>query len=410
MITINGDRLLDDLRTLAKFGAFKTGVDRVAFSREDLEARRWLIDRMRQAGLDASLDRVGNILGRDPRASQSILVGSHTDTVPKGGWLDGALGVIYALEIARASIETGTKPAVGVDAISFQDEEGTYLSCFGCRTFCGDIDADEVEAARSKEGVMLTHALAGFAGEAALHRFDPKRQIGYLEAHIEQGPRLEGAGRRIAVVTGLVGIRRFRIRAAGRADHAGTTPMNMRQDAGATLIKFAGWVAGELPRHGGPETVWNIGSMSFLPGAANVVPSQAELVLEFRDTSADVLDLLEKLVLSYLKEPLAGGVTLSAEPISRIPPAQMSPKLGSAMADAAQACGETCMFIPSGAGHDAMFMARVTPSAMLFIPSIGGRSHDISENTSDADIVIGCKVLAGTVARLQNDPSAFGGG
>lgn len=407
MITINGDRLLADLRMLAQFGAFKTGVDRIAFSPEDLKARRWLTDRLRQAGLDASLDQTGNVLGRDPRASQSVLIGSHTDTVPKGGWLDGALGVIYALEIARASIESGARPAVGVDVISFQDEEGTYLSCFGCRAFCGGITTDEVQAARSKEGIALVQALAGFAGEAAPHRFDPKRHIGYLEAHIEQGPRLEAAGRRIAVVTGLVGIRRFRIRAAGRADHAGTTPMNMRQDAGAALVRFAGWVADEFPRHGGPETVWNIGSMSFLPGAANVVPSQAELVLEFRDTNADVLDQLETLVLSNVKEYQSGGVTLSAEPISRIPPAQMSASLGNAMAEAAQSFGETCMFIPSGAGHDAMFMARVAPSAMMFVPSVGGRSHDISENTSDADIVFGCKVLAEAVVRLQNNPGAF---
>lgn len=403
MIFINGDRLLADLRELARFGAFQTGVDRTAFSALDIEARRWLVGKLRQAGLDALMDRVGNVLGRDPKAKKCILIGSHTDTVPKGGWLDGALGVIYALEIARAALQTDPASAVGIDVVSFQDEEGTYLSCFGSRTFCGDVTATEVEAARSKDGTSLIKALEPLANESTPHRIDRNRHLGYLEAHIEQGPRLEAAGRRIAVVTGLVGIRRFRIRAFGRADHAGTTPMSMRQDAGAALIRFAGWVADEFPRYAGPETVWNVGSIAFLPGAANVVPSQGELVLEFRDMKSSVLDLLEKLVLAWIQESEAGGIGMKAEPVSQIAPAEMTKSLGAAIAEAAASFGEDAMFIPSGAGHDAMFLARIIPAAMMFVPSIGGRSHDISENTSDSDIVFGCKILAEAVSRLQKN-------
>lgn len=407
MISINGDRLISDLRELARIGAFQTGVDRVAFSAADIQARRWLVAKLRQTGLDASMDRAGNVLGCDPETSKSILIGSHTDTVPKGGWLDGALGVIYALEIARAALEANQASTVGIDVVSFQDEEGTYLSCLGSRTFCGDIAAIEIEAARSKDGTPLTKALEAVASEAPHHRIDRNRHLCYLEAHIEQGPRLEASGRRIAVVTALVGIRRFRIRAFGRADHAGTTPMAMRMDAGAALIRFAGWVAGEFPRHAGPETVWNIGSIAFLPGAANVVPREAELVLEFRDIKSDVLDLLERLVLFRVHESQDGAISMEAQPVSRILPAEMTKSLGAVIAEAASSFGEAAMFIPSGAGHDAMFLARAIPAAMMFVPSIGGRSHDISENTSDADIVLGCKVLAAAVSRVQKNPEAF---
>jgi N-carbamoyl-L-amino-acid hydrolase len=408
MASINGDRLLADLRELARIGAYQTGVDRIAFSAQDIEARRWLVGKLKQAGFDASMDRAGNVLGRDAGAPKAILIGSHTDTVPKGGWLDGALGVIYALEIARSAREAKSTSEIGVDVMSFQDEEGSYLSCFGSRIFCDGVANSEIESAQAKDGTPLVKALEALATEAPHHRLDPNRHLCYLEAHIEQGPRLEAASQRIAVVTGLVGIRRFRIRAFGRADHAGTTPMNMRRDAGAALVAFAGWVASEFPRHAGPETVWNIGSMTFLPGAANVVPDQAELVLEFRDTKTAVLDLLEAKVLARVEDSAAASARLEAHPLSRILPADMSSSLGAVIALAAAGFGEKAMFIPSGAGHDAMFVARSIPAAMLFVPSIGGRSHHISENTSDADIVLGCKVLAEAVSRLQANPSAIG--
>ena len=239
MMRINGKRLLADLRELASIGAFKTGVDRIALSAKDIEARRWLVGKLAAAGLKASMDRVGNVLGRDPNAKKAILVGSHTDTVPKGGWLDGALGVCYALEIARSAIEANAPHATGIDAISFEDEEGTYLPFLGSRSFFGELDDHEITAAKSKDGASLAPALATIAAEPPPHRFDAGRYVGYLEAHIEQGPRMEAGGNRIAVVTGLVGIKRFRVLSHGSANHAGTTPMAMRKDAGAALIALA---------------------------------------------------------------------------------------------------------------------------------------------------------------------------
>ena len=221
MIEIDPQRLMADLRKLATFGAVGTGVYRPAFSEADIAARRWLEARMREAGLEAEIDRYGNVYGRSPAASKAVLIGSHTDSVPKGGWLDGALGVIYGLEIARASLERASGAAV--DVISFQDEEGRYMPLLGAKSFCGMLRDDDPALA----------AIGASRFSTAPARLDPARHRAYLEAHIEQGPKLEAARRRIGVVTGIVGIRRVRVTAHGQADHAGTTPMAMRKDAAA---------------------------------------------------------------------------------------------------------------------------------------------------------------------------------
>ena len=401
MARINGDRLMADLRELAGIGAYRTGVDRIALSAQDIEARRWLVTKLRRAGLDASMDRIGNVLGRDPAAGRAILIGSHTDTVPRGGWLDGALGVGYALEIARSAIEADERFPTGIDVVSFEDEEGTYLPFLGSRSFFADLDQADIAAAKSSAGASLATALSSIAHEPPPHRFDGHRQVCYLEAHIEQGPRMEAAGQRIGVVPALVGIRRFRIRSHGAANHAGTTPMAMRRDAGAALIDFAAAVNAEFRRIADSDTVWNIGNMIFRPGAPNVVPGEAEMLLEFRDIKAEVMDRLEAHLLALVAAANRNAVGIDVEAIARIPPTAMAENLGAAIAAAATARGETPVHLPSGAGHDAMVAARFMPAAMMFIPSIGGISHDVRENTSDADIVFGCEVLADAVAQLR---------
>ena len=401
-LPIDGKRLIADLRELATIGQFQTGVDRIAFSKQDIEARRWLMQKLTAAGLEASIDRVGNVFGRYPGVVKSILVGSHTDTVPKGGWLDGALGVIYALEIARAARESGGTSPVGVDVVSFQDEEGTYLPLLGSRSFCSEVSEADIAAAKSKDGSPLNTAMAPLGGEQAPILWDNKRHLCFLEAHIEQGPRLEAAGRRIGVVTGIVGIRRFQIRAEGRADHAGTTPMAMRQDAGMALMRLAIAISELLAKSGTPETVWNIGNFVLRPGSANVVPGEAEMTLEFRDTDPGVLDRLENAIVALV----AKHKSVEARATARIPPTMMSQAMGDALAAAAADHGDEVVFMPSGAGHDAMLLGRFMPAAMMFIPSIGGRSHHVSENTSDADIIFGCEVMGAAVARLRQQPPA----
>jgi N-carbamoyl-L-amino-acid hydrolase len=403
MTRIDGRRLIGDLRRLAGFGKAGTGVDRVSFSAADIESRLWLREQLREAGLDAAIDAVGNVRGVTAQARRAVVIGSHTDTVPMGGWLDGAMGVLYGLEIARSRREAGRQSKLGVDVVSFMDEEGTYLPCLGSRSFCGDLAQGEIDKPKSQSGEPLAQALAraGYGGSA--WRLDAARHIAYLEAHIEQGPRLEAARKRIGVVTGIVGIRRFRIVAKGQADHAGTTPMSMRRDAVRPLIAFAHRVHGELPAVAGPDTVWNIGVMTVRPGAANVVPSEAQLVVEFRDTSADMLDRIEAELLGWVKTLDAQGpVRLEAQPIARIAPTLMAEELEGLIEAGAAEYGAAAMRMPSGAGHDAMVLGRYLPSAMLFIPSIGGRSHDVAEDTAEEDIVLGCEVLAAVVERLEN--------
>ncbi len=228
MITIDPDRLMGDLRTLAQFGKLGTGVDRTAFSEADMEARRWLLRRMEEAGLAVRIDGVGNVVGRGTGGGPAVLIGSHTDSVPKGGWLDGSMGVIYGLEIARAASESGNG-AIIVDVISFEDEEGAYKGLLGSASFCGEIGAEEIAGTRNIEGKSLTDALQAHGlDDVAPERLEKGRYAAYLEAHIEQGPRLEAQAKRIGIVTGIVGIRRFHIVFDGQADHAGTTPMDLR--------------------------------------------------------------------------------------------------------------------------------------------------------------------------------------
>jgi N-carbamoyl-L-amino-acid hydrolase len=400
MLRINGERLIADLRTLSSFGKYQTGVDRVALSEEDIGARRWLCGKLKEIALDAHMDRYGNVVGTDPKVQKSILIGSHSDTVPRGGWLDGALGVIYGLEIAGAWRESGNTAPVGIDVVSFSDEEGTYLPCFGARSFCGILDEADIATAKSKSGGLLTDALATIGNEGPLLHLDRQRHIAYLEAHIEQGPRLETSGTKVGVVTSIVGIRRFRVTAFGQADHAGTTPISMRKDAAAALFKLAVKIENEFPKLGGPDTVWNIGTFSLRPGAANVVPSQAEMTLEFRDTETTTLDRLEQTFMNWVVGISTGPVKLEAVPTARIVPAAMSPQLGAALTQAASENGDKPLSMPSGAGHDAMFLTAQIPSAMMFIPSIGGRSHDITENTADSDIIFCCQVMADATEKL----------
>jgi N-carbamoyl-L-amino-acid hydrolase len=400
MIRIDRRRLLADMRKLAEFGKVGTGVNRPAFSAADMAAREWLGDRMTDAGLDAQIDGVGNVFGRSRGPGPAILIGSHSDSVPRGGWLDGAMGVIYGLEIARAASEASGGPSI--DVIAFEEEEGAYLPLLGSLSFCGDLKDGDIDAARNTSGELLSEAIAeaGLANRPAA-RFEDGRYRAYLEAHIEQGPRLEAENLKIGVVTAIVGIRRFRVAFGGRADHAGTTPMAMRHDAGRVAIRVAGEMIDRFERDAGPDTVWNIGKMTFAPGAANVVPSTAEFLFEFRDTDAAFMEILEGRLQEIVQRANgAEPVAVSLEKTAEIPPTPMDPALGEIIEAAGRDAGAASMRMPSGGGHDAMVLARHMPTAMLFVPSIGGRSHDIEEDTDEDDIVLGCEVLADVVNRL----------
>ncbi len=396
MIEVDEDQVLADLRTLAGFGKLGTGVNRLFLTEQDMAARAWLVSRMAEAGLDATIDGVGNVYGRSREARRTVVIGSHTDTVPEGGWLDGAMGVIFGLGVARAWQKQNPGSDRGIDVLSFADEEGTFLACLGSRSFCGLVTDTEIEPARNSSGTRLVDRLieVGLAGKPRAV-YDPARHRAYLEAHIEQGPRLAADGLQIGAVTGIVGVRRYRITFVGQADHAGTTPMAMRKDASSALFKFAIGVEELFKRVGSAQSVWNFGIVTVRPGGANVVPAEAELVAEFRDLSPEILGRMEAEFQAAVAA--ANGrfnVGVSAKLIGTIDPAAMDERLVDIVEKAAAGAGASRMRMPSGAGHDAMILARRMPAGMLFVPSIGGRSHDIAEDTSEADIRRGLRVFA----------------
>ncbi len=411
--SIDPNRLLSDLRHLRSIGAQGIGVVRPAFSAKDMEARRWLKSRYEEAGLEATIDGVGNVLGRSRQKGKALLIGSHSDTQPTGGWLDGALGVVYALEVARALAADGETRALAVDTVSFQDEESRFVGCLGSRSLTGTLPADIERDAVDNGGVKLADAVraAGLADAPRL-RLEAGRYAGFVEAHIEQGPDLEDTGRKIGVVSGIVGLRGIRFTFRGQQNHAGTTMMARRKDAATALYELAHRINQEFPKVAGPRTVWTMGRLRVEPNATSIVPGYADLDLQFRDASEAPLEAFEKVVARLVAEMNArdngSGATIEATPArTPIPPTLMDPGLQDHIARAAErhAPGKW-QHMPSGAFHDAGFMSAALPSAMLFIPSIGGISHDFAENSRDEDIVLGCQVLADAAASILAEANA----
>ena len=398
MPSINPERLLSDLRTLRGIGAEGRGVVRPAFSATDMEARRWLAQRFTEAGLESGIDGVGNVFGRSRHPGKALLIGSHSDTQPTGGWLDGALGVIYALEVARALSEDDATRHLPLDAVSFQDEESRFLGCLGSRSLIDDLSAEQEGAAVDRDGVRLADALAA-AGlrDTPRLRLDPARYAGFVEAHIEQGPHLEDAGRKIGVVSEIVGLRATRFTLRGQQNHAGTTMMTRRRDAATALFELAHRINQEFPKVAAERSVWTMGRVRIEPNATSIVPGYAELDLQYRDASDAPLDAFEAVVARLVAEINSrNGVLIEAVPgRTPISPTRMDPGLESHIAAAAERhAPDKWQRMPSGAFHDAGIISARIPSAMLFIPSIGGISHDFAEDSRDEDIVLGCQVLA----------------
>jgi N-carbamoyl-L-amino-acid hydrolase len=398
MPQINGARLLADLRRLAKFGAYKSGVHRPTFSPQDIDARRWLVERFAEAGLEASIDGIGNVFGRSRAKGPNLLLGSHTESQNHAGWLDGALGVMYGLEVARAFSEDPRTAASAIDVASWADEEGHFGSFLGSRSFIGDVRDEEIDKARdNNNGTPLRDALANAGlSERKRETITPSDYIGYLEAHIEQGDTLDEAGLRLGVVTGIVGIRQYRIVFVGEANHAGTTRMAQRKDAAVALVKLAAAIAERFPQISGPRSVWTTGAIHVEPGQPSIVPGRAEMMFQVRDIEPAQLQRFEDTLLALVAEAnSAGPCTVTMETVWTVSPVLMSQAFQDALSRAAQKHAPGGFIsMPSGAGHDAQILARKLPAGMLFVPSIKGVSHHWTEDTSEADIVLGCQALA----------------
>jgi N-carbamoyl-L-amino-acid hydrolase len=402
MPTIDPKRLLGDLYKLRTFGTYKTGVHRPSLSPDDVASRQWLADRMAEAGLDARIDGIGNVLGLTRATGRKVLSGSHSESQNQAGWLDGALGVIYALEASRAIAESGG--GGGVDVIAFFDEEGHFGSYLGSRSLIGDVGEAEIDKARDRtHGKPLREALAdaGYAGRPRL-QIDPARYAGFFEAHIEQGGSLEDAKLRIGVVTAIVGLWDYRIKVTGEQNHAGTTTMKQRRDAGMTLIRLVAAIDRTFGEIAGPRSVWTCGRMEFEPGAPSIVPGEARAMFQFRDADPEVLQRLEAALLALIADFNNNGrCTIEVDVIRQSTPARMHEDFQRALdVAAARHAPGLAVRMPSGAGHDAQHIARVLPAAMMFVPSIGGISHHWSENTSDEDIVLGARVFTDAIASV----------
>ena len=391
MPRIDTPRFLADLQELRQIGAYKTGVHRPTYSVDDMQSRRWLMDRLAECGLQPSIDGIGNVYGRHPGAGPHLLVGSHIETQNQAGWLDGALGVVAGVALARAGLS--------VDVCAFADEEGHFEGGFlGSRSIVGELTDEEIDRSRARaDGQPLRDALAavGLNGKPRM-QLEPGRHKGFFEMHIEQGTQLESAGLRLGVVSGIVAIWQWRLHVTGQQDHAGGTTMAERRDAGLTAVRLLAAIDAEFPRVCGPRSTWTCGRMSLDPGAPSIIPGSAEVLFQFRDVEIPVLERMEATLRALVNDSnRREKCTTTLMQLSRATPAICDPAMMAALDAAAQqhAAG-LWRRMPSGAGHDAQYLAKRLPAAMLFVPSIGGISHHWAEDTKQDDLALGCQVLA----------------
>src|SRR4051794_929377 len=281
---VDGARVLGDLNALRGIGAYKTGVHKPTFSEPHMRSLQWLAQRLPEAALTAEIDGIGNVLGTSTKPGRKLLAGSHLESQNYAGWLDGPLGVVYALEAARV---INPDPTVNgaVEVASWCDEEGHFGFFLGSRSYVSGVTEADINAARDRSsGRTMRDALRelGLAGRGRA-RAEPGRHIGYIEAHIEQGRTLESGDLRIRVVTSIVGIWQYRITFSGEQNHAGTTRMDVRKDAGLALARFCVDIDDRFPGLCGPRTVWTTGRITLDPGAPSIIPGGAEMLFQMRD-------------------------------------------------------------------------------------------------------------------------------
>jgi N-carbamoyl-L-amino-acid hydrolase len=402
----DGARVLADLHALRSIGAFKTGVHKPTFSEPHMRSLEWLAQRLAEAGLTVAIDGIGNVLGTATRPGPKLLAGSHLESQNFAGWLDGPLGVVYALEAARI-INPDPNANGAVEVAAWCDEEGHFGSFLGSRSYVGAVTDDEIDAARDRSsGRTMRDALreVGLAGRAR-ETAERGRHIGYIEAHIEQGQMLESGDLKIGVVTSIVGIWQYLITFSGEQNHAGTTRMDVRKDAGLALARFCVAIDDRFPKLSGPRTVWTTGRITLDPGAPSIIPGRAEMLFQIRDDDPGVIDRLEDLLRSMAADVSAQGRgNVAVERLRTGAPAMMDATFQQTIeAASADSAGGRSVRMPSGAGHDAQVLATIMPAGMLFVPSIGGISHHWSENTGDAEIVTGAQVFVETCRRLLTE-------
>lgn len=404
-LQVNQDRLEHSIFDLAQFGIDEKGeTHRVAFSDADLAARTWMVAQMEDAGLDVHVDFAGNILGRRPGADSDLKpigFGSHIDAVPNGGNYDGCVGSMAALEVMRILQENNIETRHPLEMIIFSNEEGGVM---GSRALVGELRPEALRVINST-GYSMGEGIQRLGGDTTRLQ-EVIRPTGsmkaFLELHIEQGAKLEQADLDIGIVEGIVGLQWWDVRIKGFANHAGTTPMDMRQDALLAGAKFI-LAVNEITKAMEGNQVGTVGRINALPGAPNVIPGEVVLSLEIRDLSEEKIQLLygqmvsaaEKIGKEFQTEFSFHTLDATAKP------AQMDIGVKSDIETVCKELGYTYRSMPSGAGHDAQDMARITPTGMIFVPSKGGISHSPEEFTSAVDMAHGTNVLLQTILRLD---------
>ena len=413
---VNARRLMRDLNAIGRIGIGDRGaVTRLVFSIKELRSRQVLIHLMRQAGLSIRIDAIGNIFGRfegtDTRAP-AVLAGSHLDTVIHGGKYDGPVGVIGALEAIRTISENKIPVRSSLEVVCFIGEESSRFgfSTLGSSLVAGEVHPDDLTNAVDPQGTKLENVLAGLGitrrNLKSIKR-DPKNLKAYLELHIEQGPILEAIGKRIGLVTSIAAPSRFRVIFNGRADHSGTTPMNMRKDAlvaSAQLIEYIEKVCRKYASMAKGRVVGTVGALKIEPGVINAVPGRAELAVDIRGTSAPSKNQVARMVKQRARAiGKQRGIGVEVLTIREEDPVPLDKRLLRVSREVCDEKGIDYEIMPSGAGHDAMQMAKITPAGMIFVPSKRGISHNPLEWTDPRDIELGAQLLMETMVRIANE-------
>jgi N-carbamoyl-L-amino-acid hydrolase len=405
-LRIDPDRMLAAFNGLSQFGATGDGgVDRPALSQAHIAARGWFRGLIENSGLEFRTDAAGNhsaFLDCGPKGSPTLLLGSHLDSVPKGGRFDGALGVMAAFEVLRTIKDAGLALKFCLEAVDFTDEEGTLVGFLGSAFFAGHLDRDLLYSSRGGRQALLEGLRRAGLSEEGLQAAGGHKEppAGYFEMHIEQGNRLERAGVDIGIVSSIVGLASYRLIFTGRADHAGTISMEDRLDASLGASAFT-LLARELVLRDHPGCVVNIGRMEFEPGVFNIIPARAEVWLEFRAPDEEGLTRLDSaLIACAQKEAQRFGLGLETVFLGKHSSTPMSEASRQAIAEACDSLGLTHTSLVSGAIHDGQSFMGLCPLGMIFVPSVGGASHAPREFTKWEDCVNGANVLLQSVLRF----------
>jgi N-carbamoyl-L-amino-acid hydrolase len=407
---INKERLLADLNAISRIGIGDRGsVTRLVFSVTELRSRQLLVHLMTQAGLKVHVDRIGNIFGRlEGGAGPAVLAGSHLDSVVHGGKFDGPVGVVGALEAVRTLKESGVALPCPVEAVCFVGEESSRFgfSTLGSSLVAGQVKMKDLTNAVDARGTKLGEVLAGLGVDgdslSGLKR-DPKTIKAYLELHIEQGPVLEAKGKKIGVVTAIAAPTRLRVIFTGQADHSGTTPMDMRKDAlaaAASLITYVERAARENASMEKGRVVGTVGAIKVDPGVINAIPGKVELAVDIRSVTGKAKDRVAHAVEARAKEIAAErGMKVDILPIRSEEPVDLDAGLIGVIRDICEERKIAYEVMPSGAGHDAMQIAKIAPAGMIFVPSKKGISHSPLEWTDPEEICLGAEILLDAMVR-----------